>query len=146
MVWFIVAGVASGIIAGMGMGGGTLLIPILTLLLSFPQKVAQCVNLIAFIPMAIVALIIHIKNKLVVFKTGLFIVIPGVVVAIGSAILANSIKSELLRIVFAVFLILVGLFQVFHLIKTILFNIKLKKSNKIAYYYSTEIYNIKKID
>jgi uncharacterized membrane protein YfcA len=39
VVWFIIAGLASGVVAGMGMGGGTLLIPILTLLLNVSQKV-----------------------------------------------------------------------------------------------------------
>ena len=55
-------GFFAGIIGGMGMGGGTLLIPILTIFLSFEQKNAQAINLLVFIPMAIVALIIHFKN------------------------------------------------------------------------------------
>ena len=40
----------SGIIGGMGRGGGTLLIPILTIFLSFEQKSAQAINLLVFIP------------------------------------------------------------------------------------------------
>ena len=36
-IWLVLAGVVSGVIAGMGMGGGTLLIPILTIFLSFAQ-------------------------------------------------------------------------------------------------------------
>ena len=56
----IVVGLVSGIVAGMGMGGGTLLIPMLTIILSVNQKLAQGINLLAFIPMAIVSLFIHI--------------------------------------------------------------------------------------
>ena len=40
-IGFIIAGIASGVIAGMGMGGGTLLIPALTLLLGVAQRGAQ---------------------------------------------------------------------------------------------------------
>ena len=46
----ILAGIVGGIIGGMGMGGGTLLIPILTIFLDVPQKNAQAINLVAFIP------------------------------------------------------------------------------------------------
>ena len=59
----IITGFLSGIIGGMGIGGGTILIPIMTIFLGFDQKTAQAVNLIYFIPTAITALTIHIKNK-----------------------------------------------------------------------------------
>ena len=59
----ILAGIVGGIIGGMGMGGGTLLIPILTIFLDVPQKNAQAINLVAFIPMAIIVTIINIKRK-----------------------------------------------------------------------------------
>ena len=51
-----------GIIGGMGMGGGTLLIPLLTLAAGVEQHLAQAINLMSFVPMSIVALIIHKKN------------------------------------------------------------------------------------
>ena len=61
----VLAGVIGGIVGGMGMGGGTLTIPILTIFLSYEQLQAQGINLIAFLPMSVVALIIHAKNHLV---------------------------------------------------------------------------------
>lgn len=142
IVWYIVAGVVSGVIAGMGMGGGTLLIPILTILLTFAQKTAQCINLIAFIPMAIVALIIHIKNKLVDFKAGLLIIATGVVSAVGGAILANAIKNAILQKIFAVFLILIAFFQFYQIIKNLIKNSKKKNANKFSYYYGTSFYQL----
>ena len=66
--WEIVIGVVGGIVGGMGMGGGTLTIPLLTLFLNYKQLQAQGVNLVAFLPMSVVALFIHFKNKLVEFK------------------------------------------------------------------------------
>ena len=62
----ILAGMVGGICGGMGMGGGTLIIPILTIFLSFSQLQAQGINLVAFIPMSIVAIILHSKNKLII--------------------------------------------------------------------------------
>ena len=64
-IWFLIAGIVGGILGGMGMGGGTLLIPLLTFFLDVSQKNAQAINLISFIPMAVIALILHAKNKLI---------------------------------------------------------------------------------
>lgn len=126
-LWLVLSGLISGIIGGMGMGGGTLLIPILTIFLAFEQKNAQSINLLAFIPMSIVALIIHIKNKLVDFKVGIPIIITGIVFSVLGSFLASKLSNELLQKIFAVFLLLVGLNQG---IQTIIAIIKLKKMPK----------------
>ena len=49
ILYLFLAGLVSGIVGGMGMGGGTLLIPILTIFLDFAQKSAQGINLLFFI-------------------------------------------------------------------------------------------------
>lgn len=110
-IMLFVAGLISGIVGGMGMGGGTLLIPILTIFLKFKQKNAQAINLLVFIPMSLVALIIHIKNKLVDFKVGIPIVISGVVFSILGSYLASILSNNILQKIFAVFLLLVGINQ-----------------------------------
>ena len=58
----ILIGMISGIISGTGMGGGTILIFLLTFMMGIEQHVAQATNLIFFIPTSIVAIIINIKN------------------------------------------------------------------------------------
>ncbi len=118
-LWFGLAGVVSGVIAGMGMGGGTLLIPILTIFLSVAQRQAQGINLIAFIPTAVVALIIHAKNKLVDWKTGLPLIVGGVVASIGGACLAMQLSNKILQRLFGGFLLLVGVWQVIYTIYSI---------------------------
>lgn len=67
IVWCVIFGFIAGIVGGMGMGGGTLLVPLLSLL-DIPQRQMQAINLISFLPMCAVALIFHFKNKLVVTK------------------------------------------------------------------------------
>ena len=58
-LWLILFGIIGGVLGGMGMGGGTLLIPLLTIFLNISQQNAQGINLIAFLPMSIVAIIIE---------------------------------------------------------------------------------------
>lgn len=113
MTWMylLIAGFVSGIVGGMGMGGGTLLIPVLTIFLAFTQKNAQAINLLVFIPMAIFALFVHIKNKLVDFKVGIPIVLIGVLFSVGGSILANNLSNGFLKRIFGVFLLLVGFYQ-----------------------------------
>lgn len=110
-LWLIIIGIIGGILGGMGMGGGTLLIPLLTIFLNIEQNVAQGINLLAFLPMSIVALCIHFKNKLVDIDTSWPIIILGIISAVGGSFLANYLEPSKLRIYFAIFLILLGIFQ-----------------------------------
>lgn len=87
-IWFFLAGAIGGILGGMGMGGGTLLIPILTFFLKVEQKTAQAINLFSFVPMAIIVLIVHAKNKLIDIRGLLPLAISAVALSIlGSYIL-----------------------------------------------------------
>ena len=110
---------------GMGMGGGTFLIPLLTILMKVNQQVAQCVNLLVFIPLAIVVLIIYSKQKLLKLKGVFWLVVPATIVSILGSLLAIDIRGKTLKIIFGIFLILVGIFMV---ISTIITSVKKKKS------------------
>lgn len=129
-IWFVVAGLASGVIAGMGMGGGTFLIPVLTIFFDIVQSKAQGINLFAFLPCAVVSLIVHIKNKLVDFKVGLPIIFAGVISSALASMLALNLKNEFLQVLFGIFLLIIGLVQGYVAIKTI---IKNKTKNKIKH-------------
>lgn len=59
----ILIGIVSGIISGAGMGGGTILIFLLSFVMGVEQHIAQATNLIFFIPTSIVAIIVNLKNK-----------------------------------------------------------------------------------
>ena len=111
----ILFGLIGGILGGMGIGGGTLLIPLLTIGLNFTQQNSQAINLLAFLPMSIVALIIHYKNKLVRTKLAIPIAISGVISSIAGSLLANSINSISLKIWFGVFLIIIGILEIYSL-------------------------------
>jgi len=117
---FITIGIIGGVFGGLGMGGGTLLIPLLVSFTALNQHTAQTINLIAFIPMAIIVLIIHIKNGLVKFKHLLTISLPALLTAILAAFLAFRVQSGNLKIYFGIFLLVLGIYQLTTLIiKTI---------------------------
>lgn len=121
----ILFGFLSGIVGGMGMGGGTLLVPLLSFL-DLPQKTAQAINLVSFLPMCAVALGFHAKNGLIKPQHIGWIIIPAVLFAVLGALLAGDTNDKILRIAFAVFLIAVGVWQ---LVVGIKFAVNGKKSN-----------------
>lgn len=107
----ILIGFLSGIISGMGIGGGTILIPSLVLLSNIKQQDAQGVNLIVFLPVAITALYTHIKKGNIDFSYAKLIIIGGVLGAIVGSILALRINPSNLRKYFGIFLLIIGVYE-----------------------------------
>lgn len=97
----------------MGLGGGMVLIVYLTVFAGFSQLLAQGINLVFFIPIAIISLVLHTKNKLVEWKKAVPAVLWGMAAVIISAWLANRIEQSLLSKAFGIFLILMGLKELF---------------------------------
>ncbi|HCF83289.1 MAG TPA: sulfite exporter TauE/SafE family protein [Ruminococcaceae bacterium] len=108
-----IIGFAAGVLASMGLGGGFILVVWLTLFANVEQKAAQGINVLFFLPIALIALVLHLKNHLInkeIVKKMLFGGIIGAVLGtLGSGVIAN----ELLRKLFAVFLIAFGLRELF---------------------------------
>ena len=114
MMWGVAAiGFFSGIISGMGIGGGTILIPALLFLTEIDQQQAQGVNLIYFIPTAITALITHQKKGNLDWTTAKPLALMGLAGAAAGAFLAVSLESEILKKIFGGFLFLMGLSEIF---------------------------------
>jgi uncharacterized membrane protein YfcA len=112
-ICLVAFGIIAGVVGGMGMGGGTMLIPLLTFFSGLSQKSAQAINLVSFIPMSVIALIIHVKNKRVDFKNVLYIIIPSVATSIIGGFLITSITNDVLKRCFGIFLILLAIFNIF---------------------------------
>ena len=106
----IAIGLAGGVIGGMGMGGGTALIPLLTLF-GVHQAAAQGIILLSFLPMAALALSIHAKNGLVKRDGLLFFVLPALLFSVPGALLATCLPSAALERAFGAFLIVLSLFR-----------------------------------
>ena len=81
----ILMGLVSGIVSGTGMGGGTILIFLLTFIMGIEQHIAQATNLIFFIPTSIVAIIVNLKNKNIDMPLAIIISVFGILGAIVGA-------------------------------------------------------------
>ena len=105
-------GFLCGIISGMGIGGGTVLIPALTLLRDVSQQQAQGVNLLYFVPTALLALRSHYKQGNL--ETGILkpLIPPGLVAAALGAWAAVGLENEWLRRGFGVFLLGMGVCEI----------------------------------
>ena len=101
-------GVATGIISGFGIGGGSLLVLYLTAVLETAQQTAGGMNLLYFIGCAPAALIGHIRNKRIEWRAVLWCTMTGVTAAVPTALLAGRIETDLLRRMFGFVLLYVG--------------------------------------
>lgn len=113
-----IAAFLSGLLGSMGFGGGSVLIIYLTLFANTDQLTAQGINLLFFIPCAILSVIINIKNKLVKYKVGAYLILGGAVgIAVG-AFAVESIDKSLLSKLFGGFIFIIGLITLFQKPKT----------------------------
>lgn len=124
---YIIYGIISGIISGTGMGGGTVLIFLLTFIEKLDQHIAQAVNLIFFIPTSIVAIFVNLRNKNTDIKLALIISIYGILGAIVGANLAINTNVKDLKKYFGIFLLIIAIHEIYSIIK----DNKKVKNNKI---------------
>lgn len=112
-----IIGFLSGIVSGMGIGGGTIMIPALVFFAGASQQIAQSVNLLFFIPTAIIALFIHVKNKNIDFKLAIPIIITGLIGAYFGSHLAVALSGLTLKKWFGFFLLAMGLYELIRGVK-----------------------------
>lgn len=115
MSWLIAlaAGTVTGILSAFGIGGGSLLLIYLTAFAGMSQHQAQGINLLYFLPAAAAALPAHKKNGLLDRKTILPAILAGLAAAAATALLSNSLDTRLLKKLFGVFLLYIGLRELF---------------------------------
>ena len=102
------AGTATGILSSWGIGGGTLLLLIMTLFLGVDQSAAQGINLLYFLPTAAVSLNAHRKNGYLEPAVLRSAVPVGVLCALAAALISSSVDITILRKPFGLFLLYAG--------------------------------------
>lgn len=108
-IFALFIGLLTGILSGFGIGGGTILMIYLTAFAAFPQKIAQSINLLYFIPTAAAALILHSKHHQLKWNAVLPAALCGCATAAGFSFLAIGMNLTLLRRLFGVFLLFTGI-------------------------------------
>lgn len=105
----VIVGSILGFLTGMGIGGGSLLILWLTLVLTFDQTAARGINLLFFLPASAICCIFRLRQK----KLNLRLCLPGmlsgcIAAALGS-LAAAYLDTALLRKPFGILLLVTGL-------------------------------------
>lgn len=111
MNWLLpfLCGLGAGTISAWGVGGGTLLLLVMTLLLGVEQRTAQGVNLLFFLPTALSALLCHRKGGYL-HRPTLRAAIPWAVpAALVGAWIATAVDVSLLRRPFGLYLLFAGI-------------------------------------
>lgn len=112
-IWLAVIGLLSGVCASLGIGGGFILLLYLTAAASMPQREAQLFNLLFFLPIAILSLTLHVKHHLVEWKAVWPAVFGGLLGVFIGVWLANILTNEGLAKLFAGFILLLGIRELF---------------------------------
>ncbi len=109
----VLAGLVCGVLSGFGIGGGSLLLIYMTELAGIEQAAAQGINLLYFLPTSSAALLFHFKNGLVEKKAILWAALPGMALSALAAVAATNLASSLLRRLFGIFCVIVGVKMLF---------------------------------
>ena len=92
----------------LGIGGGLVMVPALTILLCVPQKMAHGISLAAMMPTAFTGMLMHRAKGNVDFTVGKWVGLGSALGAISGATLAVNLDASILKIIFGVFLILMA--------------------------------------
>ena len=101
-------GLGASIVSAWGVGGGTLLLLVMTLFLGVDQRAAQGMNLLFFLPTAASALVCHARGGYLDKPTLKAAVPVAVAAALVGAWVSNAVDVEVLRKPFGVYLLLSG--------------------------------------
>lgn len=110
----IAVGIILGFLAGLGVGGGSLLMLWLTLVLGTPQATARSINLLFFIPTALISSFFRRKQGTLNYKRLLPAIVLGVAAAAAAGMISRHLDMELLKKLFGGLLLLTGLRELFY--------------------------------
>ena len=110
----ILVGTLLGFLAGLGVGGGSLLMLWLTVVLSLEHGTARIINLLFFLPSAVIATLFRWKQGNLDTKKVLPAIVAGCIAAAGFSVISTKIDVSLLKKLFGALLLITGLREVFY--------------------------------
>lgn len=111
-VFIILIAVLLGILAGLGVGGGSILLLWLTLVIKLPIEEAKVINLMFFIPCASIAAYHEIRSSHVEIKTILPAIIGGCISAFLFSQLSSLLPIQWLKKLFGFILLITGVHEI----------------------------------
>lgn len=103
-----------GMLAGMGVGGGSLLLLWLTQIAMIEQAQARIINLLFFLPAAVVSTVFHKKQKTFQLKPVLPAIVAGCIAAAAVSMFSHNLDLNLLKKLLGGLLILTGIREIFY--------------------------------
>lgn len=103
-----------GFLAGLGVGGGSLLMLYLTLVLGWAPEEARTVNLLFFLPSAAIATLLRRKEGAVNLKQLIPAIAAGCIAGAAASILGKGLDTQLLKKIFGVLLLAVGIREILY--------------------------------
>lgn len=109
----LLAGLFSGILGSMGLGGGGILILYFTLFTDTEQLTAQGINLLFFIPIGLLSVIIYAIKKQIKWKIVLKIAIFGIIGSFIGIYFGGLLGGNITRKIFGGLIVIIGMTQIF---------------------------------
>lgn len=110
----LIVGTVLGFLSGLGIGGGSLLILWLTIALHMDPLTARSINLLFFIPSAVVACIMRLKQGNLKIKPLLPAIIAGCIAAALFSWVSTILDVQILKKLFGIILLAAGLRELFY--------------------------------
>ena len=109
-----IIGTILGFLSGIGIGGGSLLVLWLTAVLNTPPEMARSINLLFFLPAALIASFFRWRQGALNPKETLPAVLAGCISAALFSQVGTMINSDILKKLFGILLTVTGIRELFH--------------------------------
>jgi uncharacterized protein len=110
VVGLLALGLAAGVLAGLfGVGGGIIIVPVLTIAFGLPLVLAKGSSLAVIVPTAIMGTLRNRRTGLTALRPGLVVGLAGVLSALAASQLSLDLDPELSALLFAVLLLVVAI-------------------------------------
>lgn len=110
----VIVGTILGFLSGLGVGGGSLLILWLTIVLKMDPLSARSINLLFFLPAALISSAIRIKSGNLKIKTLLPAILSGCISAAIFSMISAKLDVQILKKLFGIILLAAGLRELFY--------------------------------
>lgn len=110
----ILVGTVLGFLTGLGTGGGSLLVLWLTLVINTPSQEARVINLLFFLPSAVISTLFRWRRGGIPFQKVWLPALAGCASALLFATVGQKINTELLQKLFGILLLFTGLRELFY--------------------------------
>ncbi len=112
--FMLLIGCVLGFLSGLGVGGGSLLILWLTLVMGLEHSIARNINLLFFIPSAVIATLFRWKQGSLSFKKIVPAIIAGCISAAIFSVIGKNLPVAQIQKLFGLLLIVTGLRELFY--------------------------------